>query len=189
MANAIILHGSPGPEEYYNPHVPPCSHQHWLPWLQKQLIVRGIEAHTPEIPKAFEPDYPVWLKEFERYDIDDQTLLVGHSCGGGFIVKWLSEHKDIRVSRVVLVAPWIDPFDELSSDFFDFELDPQLAERTAGLTVFNSDNDGKYILESVSILRQTIHHIQYREFHNYGHFCIDDMHSYEFPELLTTLVD
>ena len=188
MKNAIIVHGAPNHDEVLDPDAPAASNHHWLPWLQKQLIVRGYAAHTPEIPNACDPDYPTWQREFERYEITEETLLVGHSCGGGFLVRWLSEHPEVRVARMVLVAPWLDPERTRTTDFFDFEIDSNMASRTGGLVVFNSDTDGQTIQHSVSIIKDRIHGIHYRQFHNLGHFCIEDLNSVEFPEVLEALV-
>lgn len=182
--NAVILHGMPGKEEYYDATIPCGSNHHWLPWLQKQLIVNGVAAHAPEIPLAFEPRYPIWQREFERFEIGPQTILVGHSCGSGFIVRWLSEHRDVSVGQVILVAPWLDPPRSKTGDFFDFTWDRDLASRTTELIVFNSDNDHAEIQESARTIREKIDRVGYREFHHYGHFCLNDMHTAQFPELL-----
>lgn len=189
MKNAIILHGMPDPgmKEYYNPSVPSASNAHWLPWLQQQLMIRDIATQTPEIPNSWKPDYPTWRKEFERYDITPETVLVGHSCGGGFLVRWLSEHPDIRVGKVVLVAPWIDPRRTNTTDFFEFVIDPLLKSRTADLVIFGSDNDFKSVQASIQIIREAVQDVGYREFHNYGHFCTEDLKSVQFPELLEEL--
>lgn len=189
MKNAVILHGMPDPgdQEYYNVKLPSASNAHWLPWLQKQLMVRDIAAQTPEIPNSWKPEYETWRKEFERYDITPDTILVGHSCGGGFILRWLSKHKDVKVGKVVLVAPWIDPEKRDTTDFFDFELDPNLQDRTASLTIFASDNDSASVQKSVEIIREALPNATYREFHNYGHFCLGDMKTIEFPELVEVL--
>ena len=184
--NAIIVHGTPGKEEFYDPDVPCGSNHHWLPWLQKQLIVRGISAHAPEIPQAWDPQYPLWQREFERFDIGPATILVGHSCGGGFLVRWLSEHKQATVAQVILVAPWLDPRRRKTGNFFEFSMDPDLAARTVAMTIFNSDNDDPEIHDSVRLIRESIKGVHYREFHNYGHFCLNDMHTTHFPELLET---
>ncbi len=190
MKTAIILHGKPDPgqEEYYNPDFPSASNSHWLPWLQKQLLIKDIAAQTPEVPNSWKPDYPTWQKEFERYDITPNTILVGHSCGGGFIVRWLSEHTDIHAGKVVLVAPWLDPGRTDTTDFFEFEIDPNLTKRTNGLTIFNSDDDMDSVHMSVQIIRDAISDIDYREFHEYGHFTYEGMHTVAFPELLKELV-
>lgn len=187
--NAIILHGKPDPgeQEYYNPDLPSASNSHWLPWLQKQLLVHDVAAQTPEIPNSWKPDYETWRKEFERYDITPNTVLVGHSCGGGFIVRWLSERPDVHVEKVVLVAPWLDPQRTDTIDFFDFKMDPNLASRTAGFVIFTSDNDTQPVQQSVRTIVETVKNTKLREFHNYGHFCYGDMKTNEFPELLEAL--
>lgn len=188
MKTAIILHGAPGKEEYYDPTCPSASNHHWLPWLQKQLLVHNIAAYTPEVPNCWNPEYGVWLREFERYDISESSILVGHSCGGGFITRWLSENKHRKVGRVVLVAPWLDPARWRTKEFFNFNIDPNLAQRTDGFAVFNSTNDQEEIQNSAFLIRDTVHHCYFREFDNYGHFCVEDMGSDQFPELLEMLV-
>ena len=186
MNNAIILHGKPNQDEYYSPDFPSASNSHWLPWLQKELLIRDIYAQTPEIPNAWKPDYKTWQKEFERYDITPKTRLVGHSCGGGFLVRWLSEHPDVRVGNVVLVAPSLG-IDWESGDFFDFTIDAGLTSRTQKLTIFISDDDRPAIQEAVSRLQTAIPNVQHHKFHNYGHFCYKQMRTTAFPELLDEL--
>jgi len=188
MKNAIIVHGTCSRKEYYSDEYPSLSNSHWVPWLQKQLMMRDIPAATPDIPNAYKPNYETWRREAERFDIGPETMLVGHSCGGGFWVRWLSEHPDVRVGRVVLVAPWLDPNNIKKTTFFQFEIDPALVARTESVTIFNSTNDHPGIHWSVEILRQTIPGIVYREFDDYGHFCYDDMKTQEFPELRDELL-
>lgn len=187
MKNAILVPGRPDKEEYYNPRYPTNSHGHWFPWLSKQLQVNDVFAVVLEIPEPYAPRYHVWKREFERFDVTPETVLVGHSCGGGFLIRWLSENKDREVGKVVLVAPWINPENNPLSDtadFFDFEIDPDLVSRTAGVTIFNSDNDQATIQQSVQIIREKVKGIDYREFHDKGHFCYEDLKTVEFPELV-----
>ena len=187
MKNAILLHGKPGKDEYYDPDIPSASNFHWFPWLQKQLLVRDIAAHTPEVPNAWKPHYPTWQKEFERFDVAPDTVLVGHSAGGGFIVRWLSEHKDVRVGKVVLVAPSLG-MGWGGEEFFECEIDPDLTARTKGLVIFNSDNDETEIQQAVKVLRFSVRNIKYKEFSGYGHFCMNDLGTEKFPELLEELL-
>ena len=184
MTNAIILHGRPKKTEYYDDRWPSMSNSHWLPWLQKQLLLKDIFAVTPEIPLAYEPLWERWVREVERFDITPETILVGHSCGAGFWVRYLSEHKDLKVGKVVLVAPWIDAEQEDSHHFFDFELDPGIASRTKGLVILHSTNDVAEIQSSVARLRQELKAITYREFENKGHFAHKYLPDDTFPELL-----
>jgi len=183
MKNAIILHGMPSKEEYYSDEYPSASNSQWVPWLQKQLLIRDIPAVTPEMPISYLPDYEVWKREFERFDITPETILVGHSCGAGFLLRWLTENKDVHVGKVILVAPWLDPDKELANDFFNFQIDPTFPKRTLGTVVFDSTNDD-VIKDSVERIMSVVPDIKVVEFHNYGHFCIEDMKTEAFPELL-----
>src|SRR3989344_674179 len=185
MKNAIILHGRPSKDkEYYNPDIPSSSNKHCIPWLQKQLIVHEIKADTPEVPHAYNPQWDLWVKEIERFEIGPQTILVGHSCGGGFWVKYLSLHKDLKVGRVILVAPWLDPEKETKGFFDGFKIDPNLAERTNDLVIFDSDDDMGTVHKSVQTIKANIKDVSYKQFHKYGHFCYEDLKTDQFPELL-----
>lgn len=190
MRNAIILHGGPSKKKYYDPNAPSESNAHWIPWLQGQLLKNEISTATPEVPHSFDRHWPTWEKEVKRFDITKETILVGHSTGAGFFVKYLSIHPEITVGKVVLVAPWLDPDREHTKNFFDdFEIDSNLESRTKGVTVFYSDDDQKSVLKTVDIIREKIKGVVYKEFHNYGHFCIEDMKTTEFPELLQTILE
>jgi len=186
MKNAIILHGRPSKTDYYSPERDNQSDSHWISWLQRQLMRRDIFAATPEMPLSYAPDYNIWKKEFERYDIIPDTILVGHSRGGGFIVRWLSEHPKVKVGKVVLVAPSLIPFSKAKGEveLLDFKIDPRIVNRTKGITIFDSSNDSKLIRDSAKLLIKEVEGIQCREFKNYGHFCFGDMKTHEFPELL-----
>lgn len=182
--SAIILHGRATRKLYYDPSTPSMSNSDWLPWLQKQLLVRDIMAHTPEIPLSFEPKWEPWLREVERYEITPQTILVGHSAGGGFWVRYLSEHPKLQVGKVLLVAPWIDVEEDDPNGFMDFKVDPDIAERTKGLAIFHLTDDGDEIKRTVRVLRSRLNDISYREFEGRGHFTHRYMPEDEFPELL-----
>jgi predicted alpha/beta hydrolase family esterase len=185
MKNVIILHGRPSKEQFEDPSFPSPSNYYWLPWLQKKLSLIGIPTQTPEVPNAYIPDYKTWLSVFEQQDINKDTVLVGHSCGGGFIVRWLSEHKEISVGKVILVAPWIDlagdPDNEFTKDFLSFELDKDFVSRTDGVLIINSSDDVGTIQRSVEQLREVVNDIKYLELSHRGHFYDDQ--NMEFPEL------
>ncbi len=188
MKTAILLHGQPDKEEYFDANVPSASNAHWFPSLQKQLLVNGIHAQTPEVPNCFKLEYDVWLKEVDRFEIGTDTLLVGHSTGAGFWVRYLSERLDLIVGKVVLVAPWLDPFNEYDTDFFKFYYDFDVVARTSGITIMVSEDDEDSVLESVRILEQNILGAKVIRFKNKGHFTEGSLKSKEFPELLTEIL-
>jgi predicted alpha/beta hydrolase family esterase len=186
MKNAVLVHGAPSKEDYLDPQKPSESNAHWFPWLQKQLIINGINTQTPDMPDSYKPDYEKWRREFERYDIGPQTLLVGHSTGAGFLLRWLSENKDTSVGKIILVAPYIGFGAKVPTSFFNFTLDENLADRTGRLVIFNSDDDKGYIQRSANELRHKLKgaNTKYKEFQKYGHFTFEDMKSEKFSELL-----
>jgi len=190
MKNAILIHGWNTKEEYYDPAKPTASNDHWFPWLTKQLVLKDINTVAVEMPDGYYPKYDVWKRELERYDIGPETVLVGYSCGGGFLVRWLSETKT-KVGKVVLVAPWLgiafndQPFDKT---FFDFEIDPKIAKRTAGLVIFNSSDDMSAVVESVEILRKKLVGANFVNFTDKGHFGLEGMGGLGFPELAEELL-
>lgn len=191
MTNAILVPGRPDKDEHYDPKRPSNSQDHWFAWLQRQLILKDIHAVSIEPPFPFRPRYDEWKKEFERFDITPETILVGHSCGGGFLIRWLSENKDKKVGKVVLVAPWTNPLKyEVSdtADFFDFDIDSDFPVRTAATVVFISSDDEPSVVETVDILKTEVKGIEYREYTDKGHFTLSSLGANEFPELLEGLL-
>lgn len=187
MNHAVILHGMPSKEEYYDSAQDSPSNAHWLPWLQRELCIRDILTQTPEMPVPFNPSYTYWKQEFERQEINNSTILIGHSYGAGFLVRWLGE-SDVSVQKLVLVAPWIDRGNE-HGDQFDFAIDTSLVSKTtAGIDILYSTNDDKSIGITVEFLRTHLSSARYHEFVNYGHFCLGDMSTREFPELLNICI-
>lgn len=187
MKNAILIPGRPDRDQHYDPKLPSNSENYWFSWLKRQLILQDILAVSIEPPMPFRPRYEEWKREFERFDITKETILVGHSCGGGFVVRYLSEHKDLEVGHVVLVAPWINPDNNEASetaDFFDFQIDPDFPSRAKGVTVFVSTDDDPSVLKTVEILQQQVKGLNIRQFQDRGHFKIGVPGGPEFPELL-----
>lgn len=188
MKNAILLHGLPSEEEYYNPDYPSASNSHWFPWLQKQLLISEIKTDTPEVFRAFDMNWESWVKEVEKFEITKRTTLVGHSMGGGFWVRYLSEHPEVFVDKLILVAPWVNINHEENTDFFDFEIDPSLIEHTKEMIIFASDNDGDEVQASVRFLHDKFPNVIFKLFHEYGHFTQSSLHTNKFPELLESIL-
>jgi hypothetical protein len=187
MKTAIIIHGMPSREEYYKVDRPSPSNCHFGPWIQRQLLLKDILAQTPEMPIPYNPDYNLWKSMFERFTINQETILIGHSCGGGFIVRYLSEN-DVKVGRVVLVAPWIDPKHFLQTGMFNFQIDEDIVKKTNGITIISSTNDMEEVQISVKMIKDKIRDIKVVELKNKGHFCYHDLDTDVFPELLEEIM-
>ncbi len=187
MKNAIILHGKPSKAEYLDPNVPMPYENHWLGWLQKQLSNRGIYTVNPDVAEPYDPQYDLWLDAVKGLRIDHQTTLVGHSCGAGFWLRYLSENPQITPDKLLLVAPWIDRAKR--PEFFDFTIDPDLSKRVmGGIAIFNSLDDGAQIQKTVAEVAAALPSAELHEFNGYGHFTYGTMQTDEFPELLQEII-
>jgi predicted alpha/beta hydrolase family esterase len=169
MKQVIIIHGAPYEDKFYSPEVPSPSNCNWIPWLQKQLAIKDVLSQALEMPKPYDPIYEQWVEVFQQMKISSKTTLIGHSCGGGFLLRYLSENKDVYPGKVVLVAPWLDPIHELSTDFFKFDIDNNLSNRTK-LHIFVSDDDFEEVQSSLMLIKKEVPNAIYHEFTDKGHF-------------------
>lgn len=187
--NAILVHGKPNRARYEAPGSLDPSDSHWIPWAKHLLNVAGIRSNAPDMPSPCEPDYPDWFREFNRYDVNEKTILVGLSAGAGFLLRYLSENDDVVVDKLLLVAPWIDP-DRNYGDFGEFVIDPTMQERcVGGIAVFYSSEDDDQVTRSLEMVRAALPRARYRDIPRYGHFMLGNkMTSPEFPELLEELL-
>ncbi len=176
MKQIILIHGSPEPDEIITTQegVTPG----WFYWVQENIS----NVIIPPMPLEAEVVYEDWLKVFEEINISDESILVGHSCGGGFVLRYLSEHPERLFKKAILVAPWLDVHHELSTDFMKFEIDEGISKRLE-THVFISSDDSSGILDSVKFIKEKLVGANYYEFSNREHFC----GKREFPELLELL--
>ncbi|MFZ6035275.1 MAG: RBBP9/YdeN family alpha/beta hydrolase [Patescibacteria group bacterium] len=183
--NCIIVHGCPSDssEEINHDYA-----KHWIPWVKKQLTSFRIQTIVPLMPKPWEPDYNAFKKEFEKFIITKNTVLIGHSCGCAFLVRWLGESKQ-KINKLILVAPWKvnNHNDEWREKFYNYPVDETIKNRINEIVMFTSNNeeiDGK---KSLNIFHRSLggRIIQLR---NKGHFTLEDMGSEEFPELISEIV-
>jgi predicted alpha/beta hydrolase family esterase len=180
MNQTILIHGAPYEKEFYDATKPSPSNGVWLPWLQKQFALKNELCQVLEFPRPFDPIYEEWVKVFEQLKFNEETTLIGHSCGGGFLLRYLSEHQ-IKVNKVFLVAPWIDPDKELTTGFFDFEINPMISDHNE-IHILLSTDDGPDLLKSFEIIKSALPKVTYHEHSDKGHFT-----EKQIPELLPLL--
>jgi predicted alpha/beta hydrolase family esterase len=192
MKQVILIHGLPSKDEYYKSEWPSESNAHWFPSIQREILRKGILCQALEMPHPYNPNYKDYCDVLDQMNINEETILVGHSCGGGFLVRYFSEHKDLRPKKIVLVAPWLDPegyLKELNpeTDFFDFKIDPELSNKSQIDIVYSTD-DEEYILQSVERIKKEISNTAEHVFSNKGHFTEPSLGQKECPEILEIIL-
>lgn len=183
MKNAILVHGCCKKDEFLSDEYPSGSNSHWFPWLQKQLIKEGIETQTPEMPTPYAPEYKEWKRALDQFSLNPETILVGHSCGAGFLLRWLGDH-EAKIKKLILVAPWLDPVKKRRG-FLDFEINPAIQERVGEIhALFSVDDPVEGVKESVDMITENLPQTHIHAFDTMGHFTSKEMESPEFPALL-----
>ncbi len=181
--NIVCCHGVMGPDEnwetrIYNPT------KGWKDWLQFMIeLEHDVIMQRPYFPHAHAllMKYDEWEKVMDKQDINEDTVLIGHSAGGGFVLKYLSKHPKLKVRQVVLVAPWIDAENFQPFGFYkDLMLDNNLATQAEfGIDLMISDDDMPHIKSSFEKITKNISDIRIHQFSDRGHF-IDA----ELPEIM-----
>lgn len=82
MDKAFIFHGT-GAGKY----------DHWFPEIKQKLEAEGVEVARPEFPTPENQNLENWLEVLDEQDldIDQDTVLIGHSTGAVFILDILDE--------------------------------------------------------------------------------------------------
>lgn len=182
--NCVIVHGCPSDIEKAIDSKTRTYDKHWIPWLKKELTSRGIKTETPLMPKPWYPDYKAFKKKFEKYEVTDNSVLIGHSCGCAFLVRWLGETKR-KIKKLILVAPWkiSDGNEKFRKLFYEYPIDEAISSRVQKIVMFTADNEKKDGKKSLEIFHKALGG-KIIELKGRGHYTMRDMGTQEFPELL-----
>ena len=136
MAYAIIIHGTEGyPEE------------NWFPWLKEQMKKYDYEVIIPQFPTPENQNPEAWFDVFKNYEkyLDSDTILIGHSCGGAFLLRVL-EKIEVKVKASIFVASsaGIKPikYYEVDRPFVEKQFDwERIRKSSSHFLVFHSQDD------------------------------------------------
>jgi uncharacterized protein len=188
--NCIIIHGCPSDKEKaMNPQTR-THDKHWIPWVKQQITSKGIKVETPLMPKPWEPQYDRFKKEFEKYEINENSILIGHSCGCAFLVRWLGETKK-KIKKLILVAPWKiadeNKADKFRKAFYEYPIDETIKDRVGAIIMFTADNEKDNGKKSLKIYHKSLGG-KIIELKGHGHYTLGDMGTTKFPELIKEIL-
>lgn len=152
----------------------------WKENLQKDLGHR-FEVLSPSMPNKLNAKYQEWLIYFEKvvpYLIGNEPVFVGHSLGGLFLLKYLSDHY-FNTTGVMLVSSPSDVRDK--EGYADFSSGNHWGS-LKNLHIFHSHDDKIVTPHHAYMTNQMIggelHWLEGR-----GHF----IHDSHFPELVAAI--
>ena len=179
----VIIHGAP------ETFIPNLSRSNFFTWLKNTLETQGHKVFTPELSRNNEPDYSTWKRDFENQvgKLNQNSIIVAHSAGGAFAVRYLSENPT-KIKKLILLSPSHVkiPENKRLHELLDFEVNEVLKDLVGEIIVCTSDNDMEYRNQNIDFYVSKFNcrkHI----FLGLGHFIKPEMNRREFPELLELL--
>lgn len=159
--------------------------RHWKRTLGERLG-EGYEVIMPDMPDKTNAKYAEWKIWFEKFIpyFEPEVILIGHSLGGTFLIKYLSENTlQKKIRAVFLVAACF-------SDTADYSLaDFRLGNDFAGLTaqaakifLYHSEDDPVVPFKDFEKLGKLLPSATGKAFHDRKHF-----NQEEFPEIVHDL--
>lgn len=155
----------------------------------EETLGPDFEVLTPRMPNSGNARYEEWKIWFERMVpfLHDDLVLVGHSLGGIFVTKYLSENvlpKNIQ-AVVLVAAPFNDDEANFDESLGDFGLPASLetfASQTRKIYLFQSKDDPVVPFGEVEKYKKALPNAEVILFDDRQHF-----NQEFFPELIELL--
>ncbi|GMQ95254.1 MAG: alpha/beta fold hydrolase [Patescibacteria group bacterium] len=147
-----------------------------------------FQVIAPVMPSKYNSKYNEWKIWFEKTFpfLEDNVVLIGHSLGGIFVAKYLSENNfPKKISATYLIAA---PFDNKDSEcsLADFVL-PQTLEKFEGqggkIFIYQSKDDPVVPFVDLEKYAKSLPTAEMVVFKDKGHFIQE-----EFPELIQSIL-
>ncbi len=155
----------------------------WKEALSRELG-ENFDILIPQMPSKTNAHYREWKIWLERIIplLDKEIIFIGHSLGGIFLAKYLSENDfPKKIKATILVAT---PFDDEKSErsLADFKLPSSLerfAKQGGKIYLMQSKDDPEVLLEQLEKYKQTLPNAKAMVFEDRGHF-----NQESFPEII-----
>jgi len=179
MTKILILHGTNASPD-----------ANWFMWLKGKLIGEGNEVWLPQLPDAEKPNsktYNAFLLGNKKFEINSETVIIGHSSGAVEILCLLNSlPKETAIKCAILVSAFKDDLGwESLKDMFSEPLDFEyITSRCGQFILIHSDNDPHVPIEHAMYLSDKLNG-ELIIIEGQGHFNTEQSPDYKrFPELL-----
>lgn len=151
MKNALIIHGTEGyPEE------------NWFPWIKKHLEEYGYKVIIPQFPTPENQTPEHWFTTLKPYleSFNEQTILIGHSCGGAFLLRVLEQNiTKIKAAVFVAASAGVKPikYYEVDRPFVEKSFNWEKIRNSAEhFLVFHSEDDPFICLDNGELIAKEV---------------------------------
>ena len=164
------------------------THKSWKSSLQEKLGAE-FEVILPRMPNKINAKYLEWRIWFEKLVplLNPEVILVGHSMGGIFLAKYLSENNfPKKILGTFLVSA---PYDAETFEYtlVDFVLPADLKkfeEQGGKIYLYHSTDDDVVPFDNLEKYKKQLPSATARVFEDRGHFNQED-----FPELVQDILN
>ena len=153
----------------------------WKSWLE-DVLGEQFEIIRPSMPgkkNAKYKEWKIWIKKFFPF-LRDNIILVGHSLGGTFWLKYLAQNKfPVKISQLHLIAAAATETNEPLGDFSLPSDLSKVAEQAGKIYLYHSQDDPVVPFSDLEIISAQLPSAEKIIFSDRQHFRIK-----EFPELI-----
>ena len=144
------------------------------------------------MPSKYGADYEAWKIWFERhfnFAYNENPILIGHSLGGTFLLKYLSENGFPKhISQLHLVAPAVlegdnSDLEKLDTFNFDIEKIKTISNLCDKIYLYHSKDDKTVTFENSELVKQNLPNVNFIVFEDRGH-----LRQEKFPELVKNIL-
>ncbi len=157
----------------------------WKPWL-RQRLGSDYEVILPIMPNKTNARFDEWKIWFEKFIpfLHDNVLLIGHSLGGTFLAKYLSENQFKKKIKAVFLVGAVYGRDSEGYSLVSFTLPTNLNLQTETIYLYHSKDDSVVPFSALEQYKKALPNAQIRIFEDRGHF-----NQEEFPELAQDILN
>lgn len=157
----------------------------WKPWL-RQRLGSDYEIISPIMPNRTNAQFEEWRIWFEKLIpfLHDEVILIGHSLGGTFLPKYLSENSFPKKIKAVFLVGAVYDKDSDGYLLVSFTLPAHLNLQTDKIYLYHSKDDGVVPFSALEQYKKALPKAQTRVFKDRGH-----LNQEEFPELVQDILN
>jgi len=157
----------------------------WKPWL-RQRLGSDYEVILPIMPNKTNARFDEWKIWFEKFIpfLHDNVLLIGHSLGGTFLAKYLSENRFEKYIKAVFLVGAVYDKDNEGYSVVSFTLPERLNLQTETICLYHSKDDPVVSFSALGQYKKALPKAETKVFEDRRHF-----NQEKFPELAQDILN